>query len=162
MRQLGNLAPAGARSVPQIVLGLHTHPEIRRGAQRLGQTQSHIGGNAGRAVQHARQRDTRYTQVFGRRRDRQLGQVFPENRAGVRRIVHTHGDHLMVVRPVDQWQQAQLLRRIVSVEFRPNLGGGLHQARQILLDNRQNPTRRQAVIPVNQNIPETDDLAMLR
>ena len=73
---------------PEVVLRLHVHPKFRSRAQGGSQPDRHRGGDSSLAVQHARQRHARNTQMSRRRGDSQTAKIFAENEPGMRWFVH--------------------------------------------------------------------------
>ena len=57
---------------PQVVLRLHIHPQLWRGAQGGRQADGHGGGDSGLAVEHARERHARNAQMGCGRGDGQV------------------------------------------------------------------------------------------
>jgi hypothetical protein len=73
----------------QVVLGLHIHPQLWRGAKGGGEPDGHGGGDSGLAVEHAREGHARSSQMGRCRGHGQVSQIFAENQAGWG--VHAHG-----------------------------------------------------------------------
>ena len=89
-----------AGSDPKIALGLKTKPEIRLGAESLGEAQRHIRRDSRFAIQDARKRRPGHSQMARGLSYLPRLEVISENPAGMRGIVHLHGaDFLFVAVP---------------------------------------------------------------
>src|SRR6266508_1048777 len=77
----------------EIVLDLEVQPELRRRAERQGQSHCHFGAHAGSPVQDGGERLSTYMQGLGSARDPHPHWIethLPQDCAGMRRVMHLH------------------------------------------------------------------------
>ena len=93
-----NPDPVPLLKLPQVVPGLHCQSDLRRRrAEGCGQTHRHLRRYRRISIQYTGQGNTSDTQMICGSRNAHLSQIFPDDLAGMWRVVHTHGKFLSVI-----------------------------------------------------------------